>query len=66
MIKQTMMYGSSVWVSTSADNLNMVFRLQKRAARVILKADTGANSVDLFRELNWLLFFMKPRLIYAH
>ena len=51
------MYGSSVWVSTSVDNLNKVFRLQKRAARVILNADTRANSVDLFRELNWLPYF---------
>ena len=49
--------GSSVWVSTSVDNLNKVFRLQKRAARVILNADTRANSVDLFRELNWLPYF---------
>ena len=58
MIKETMMYGSSVWVSTSVDNLNKVFRLQKRAARVILNtADNEANSVDLFRELNWLPFF---------
>ena len=52
-----MLYGSSVWVSTSVDNLNKVFRLQKRAARVILNADTRANRVDLFRELNWLPFF---------
>ena len=66
MIKQTMMFGSSVWVFTSTDNLNKVFRLQKRAARVILNADTRANSVDLFRELNWLSFFMKLRLISAH
>ena len=56
MINQTMMYGSSVWVSTSVDNLNKLFRLQTRAARVILNADTRANSVDLFRELNWLSF----------
>ena len=46
-----------MWVSTSVDNLNKVFRLQKRAARVILNADTRANSVNLFRELNWLPFF---------
>ena len=45
------MYGSSVWVSTSVDNLNKLFRLQKSAARVNLNADTRANSVDLFREL---------------
>ena len=51
MTKETMMCGSSVWVSTSVDNLNKVFRLQKRAARVILNADTRAYSVDLFREL---------------
>ena len=56
MTKETMMYGPSVWVSTSVDNLSKVFRLQKRAARVILNADTRANSVDLFRELNWLSF----------
>ena len=56
MIKETMMYGSSAWVSTSVDNLNKVFRLQKCSARVILKVDARANSVDLFRELNWLSF----------
>ena len=62
MIKQTMMYGSSLWVSTSVDNLNKVFRLQKRAARVILNADTRANSVDLFRELNWLTFLLEAKI----
>ena len=51
-IKQTMMYGSSVWDFTSVDNINKVFRLQKRATRVILNADTRANSADLFKELN--------------
>ena len=66
MIKQTMMNGPSVWVSTSVDNLYKVFKLQKRAARVTLNADTRANSVDLFRELDWLPFFMKLRLISAH
>ena len=51
-----------VWVSTSVDNLNKVFRLLKRAARVILNADTRANSVDLFRELNWLPFFHEAKI----
>ena len=54
MIKQIMMYGSSVWVSTSVDNLNKVFRLLEHATRVILNADTRAISVDLFREINSL------------
>ena len=61
MIKQTMTYGSSVWVSTSVDNLNKLFRLQTRAARVILNADTRTNSVDLFGELNWLPFFSQSQ-----
>ena len=62
IIKQTMMYGSSVWVSTSVDNLNKVFRLQKRTASVILNADTRANSVDLFQELSWLPFFHEAKI----
>ena len=62
MIKQTMMFGSGVWFSTSVDNLSKVFGLQKRAARVILNADTRANSVDLFRELNWLPFFHEAKI----
>ena len=53
MIKQITLYGSSVWVSTSVDNLKKVFRIQKR---VILNADTSANSVGFFK-LNWLPFF---------
>ena len=61
MIKQTMTYDSSVWVSTSVDNLNKLFRLQTRAARVILNADTRTNSVDLFGELNWLPFFSQSQ-----
>ena len=61
MIKQTMTYDSSVWVSTSVDNLNKLFRLQTRAARVILNADTITNSVDLFGELNWLPFFSQSQ-----
>ena len=58
-----MMYGSSVWVSTSVENLNKVFRLQKRAALVILNADTRANSVDLLREqVDWLSFFDEAKI----
>ena len=59
-----MMYGSrfSAWVSTSVDNLNKVLRPQKCSARVILNADTKANSVDLFRKLNWLPFFREAKI----
>ena len=50
----------------SVDILNGVFRLQKCAVCVIHNAGTIANSVDLFRELNWLPFFVKLRFIGAH
>lgn len=49
-------------VSTSVDNLNRVFRLQKRAARVILNSDARANSVGLFKQLNWLPFFHEAKI----
>ena len=61
MIKQTMLYASTVWTSCSAENLQRVFKLhdQKRAARVILNADTKANSVQLFREWIGFHFIMR-------
>ena len=40
MIKQTMLYASTVWTSCSVENMQKVFELQKRAASVILGADT--------------------------
>ena len=43
--------------------LREVFKLQKRAARVILGADTKANSVQLYGLKNWIgfHFFMRPK-----
>ena len=35
----------------SVENIRKVFRLQKRAARVTLGADTKASSVQLFKQL---------------
>lgn len=47
----------------TVDNLNKVFRLQKRTARVILNADTRANNVALSEKFTAYLFFMKLRFI---
>ena len=52
-----MLYGATAWTTCSSDNLRKVFSLQKRAARVILCADTRANSVKLFQQLEWILFY---------
>ncbi|PFX17087.1 putative RNA-directed DNA polymerase from transposon BS [Stylophora pistillata] len=61
MIKQTMLYASTIWTSCSAENLQKVFKLQKHAAHVILGADTEANSVQLFRKLDWDPFFHEAK-----
>ena len=37
--------------------------LNKRAARVILGVDTKANSVQLFRKLDWVPFFHEAKVI---
>lgn len=55
MIKQVMLYGSTIWSNCSADNLTRILKLQKRAAQVILGTDTRSNSVNLFK-LGWLPF----------
>ena len=39
-----------------------VFKLQKRAARVILEADTRSNSVKHFKKLAWLPFYDEVKL----
>ena len=62
MIKQLMLYGSTVWSNCSSDNIMRVFKLQKRAARVFLEADTRSNSVKLFKELEWLPFYDEVKL----
>ena len=51
------MYGSVVWTKTSNENIRRVFRLQKRAARVILSVGLREKRiVTLFNKLNWISF----------
>ena len=54
LIKPIMLYGSCVWSSTSCENINRIYKLQKRAARVILNADRHERSTSLFEQLYWL------------
>ena len=61
MIKQQMQYASTVRTSCSTKNTQKVFKLQKRAARVILEANAKANGVQLFRKLHWVPFFREPK-----
>ena len=57
IIKPIFTYGGLIWSSTSKDNLRRVFKLQKRAARVILGTRIREErTVTLFNKLNWLAF----------
>ena len=48
MIRSVLHYVSSIWTSCDKENLSRVFKLQKRAARVISDANNQAPSVKLF------------------
>ena len=47
-------YGSLIWGSADSIHLEPIVRLQKRAARVLLKAPRFSGSQMLFRKLKWL------------
>ena len=49
-------YGFVTWGSASATNIERISKLQKRAARIILRADYDTPSVDMFSQLGWLSF----------
>ena len=62
-------YGSIRWGGTSLVNLERVFKLQKRAAGIILNADFSTPSKDMFDLLKWMpihkpLLYNKATLTY--
>ena len=46
--------GSITWGTTSNANIERLSKLQKRAVRIILRADFDTPSSLMFRELKWL------------
>ena len=54
MIKPVMLHGCCIWSTTSCENIDRVFKLQKRAARIILNADMSERSARLFETLEWM------------
>ena len=46
-------YGSNTWENTSKHNIERISKLQKRAARIILKADYYTPSSVMFTQLGW-------------
>ena len=49
-------YGCLIWGRCSTSNTNRLIKLQKRAARIILKVDLMTPSKQMFSELKWLPF----------
>ena len=56
-------FGCVVWGNTTNANLTRLVKLQKQAARMILKADFMTLSDQFFEELNWLPF---PKRVQYH
>ena len=46
-----------VWANVSNSELSKVNRIQKRAAKIILKRSNGNSAVFLFNELKWMSFY---------
>ena len=57
VIKPVILYGANIWPSTSKGNINSIFKLEKRAARIILDAEPCSRSVPLFNSLTWIPFY---------
>ena len=49
-------YGSILWGHSKRSHVDRITKLQKRAARIILKADSMMPSQTMFSKLNWLPF----------
>ena len=47
-------YGSNSWGSTSKTNIERINELQKRAVRIIIKADFNTPSAEMFQRLGWI------------
>ena len=62
MIRPVMAYVNVVWSMCDKHCLNRVLKQQKRAARIILDADSQASSVKLFNKLKWIPFYEQAKI----
>ncbi|KAK6165112.1 hypothetical protein SNE40_023671 [Patella caerulea] len=52
-------YCSTVWGSANKGKLEVLYKLQKRAARSILDEKPDSHSAPLFKTLNWLTIYQR-------
>ena len=62
IIRPVMDYVSVIWSNCDKHCLARVLKLQKRAARIVIGADSYALSVQLFNILKWIPFFENAKL----
>ena len=62
IIRPVMDYVSVIWSNCDKHCLDRVLKLQKRAARIVIGADSYAPSVQLFNILKWIPFFKNAKL----
>lgn len=55
-VKPHLDYCCSVWGNCSKRDCNIIIKLQKQAARLVLDADRLTPSKEMFNSLNWLTF----------
>ena len=55
-------YGSNTWGATSKNNIERIFKLQKRAARIILHADYNTPSSEMLKKIGMVNYQKSPRL----
>ena len=59
MIKPLFLYCSITWTNCSKNHSTKILKLQKRCARIILDAEPGHFSTNLFNNLGWLPFYVE-------
>lgn len=62
MDRSVLHYVSSIWNSYNTENLGRVFKVQKRAPRVLADTNNQASSVKLFNSLQWLSFYKEVKI----
>ena len=62
VIRPIMSYANVIWASCDKELLYRIFKLQKRAPRVVCYADRLASSVALFNMLGWIPFYEQHKI----
>jgi len=62
MIRPAISYVNVVWSSCDKHCLDRVVKLKKKAARIILDANSQASSFKLFNKLKWILLYEQAKI----